>query len=140
MSERDVVAWTAMISGYASCNYHSNAWMVFYDMLRENVVHPNAFTLSSALKVCKGMKSLTCGALVHGLVLKHGLDDCSYVENALLDMYATCCCNMDDACAVFRDIRVKIAVSWTTLITGYTHRGDGYGALRVFRQMLLVCT
>ena len=34
--------------------------------------------------------------------------------------------------------RAKNAVSWTTLITGYTHRGDGYGGLRVFRQMLLV--
>lgn len=103
------------------------------------MAHPNAFTLSSALKVCKGMKMVSCGALVHGLCLKCGLDDSSYVENALLDMYATCSRSMDDACAVFRDIRVKIAVSWTTLITGYTHRGDGLGALRVFKQMLLVC-
>lgn len=140
MSERDVVAWTAMISGYASCKYYSNAWQVFFNMLRECGDPPNAFTLSSVLKVCKGMNSLSCGALVHGLAVKYGLDGCLYVDNCLMDMYATCCSKMDDACAVFRDMEVKIPVSWTILITGYTHRGDGHGALRVFRQMLMVGT
>ncbi|KAK9293351.1 hypothetical protein L1049_021343 [Liquidambar formosana] len=63
------------------------------------------------------MKSLACGALVHGLALKHGADGCMYVDNALMDMYATCCVSMDDACMVFRDIHEKNAVTWTTLIT-----------------------
>lgn len=139
MPERDVVAWTAMIAGYSSCSHHSSAWRVFYGMMRECKDHPNAFTLSSALKACKGMKSLCCGALVHGLALKHGVGGSIYVDNALLDMYATCCVSMEDACSVFRDICFKNDVSWTTLITGFTHRGDGYGGLRVFRQMLLVC-
>ncbi|KAM7481820.1 hypothetical protein LguiB_006403 [Lonicera macranthoides] len=137
MPERDVVAWTAMIAGYSSCSHHSSAWRVFYGMMRECKDHPNAFTLSSVLKACKGMKSLCCGALVHGLALKHGVDGSIYVDNALLDMYATCCVSMEDACLVFQDICFKNDVSWTTLITGFTHRGDGYGGLRVFRQMLL---
>lgn len=128
-----------MIAGYSSCSHHSSAWRVFYGMMRECKDHPNAFTLSSALKACKGMKSLCCGALVHGLALKHGVGGSIYVDNALLDMYATCCVSMEDACSVFRDICFKNDVSWTTLITGFTHRGDGYGGLRVFRQMLLVC-
>lgn len=140
MSERDVVSWTSMISGYASCSYYSNAWKVFLKMLRECGDPPNAFTLSSVLKVCKGMNSLSCGALVHGLALKHGLDGGSYVDNCLLDMYATCCSKMEAACTVFQDMEIKFPVSWTILITGYTHRGDGHGALRVFKQMLMVGT
>ncbi|KAK2991766.1 hypothetical protein RJ640_015500 [Escallonia rubra] len=106
-------------------------------MLREGADDPNAYTLSSALKACKGMKSLPCGSLVHGLAVKHGMGGSVYVDNALLDMYATCCVTMDDACVVFRDMREKNDVSWTTLITGYTHRGYGYGGLRIFRQMLM---
>ena len=48
-------------------------------------------------------------------------------------------CSSDlEACMVFQKIDAKNAVSWTTLITGYTHRGDGYGGLRVFGQMLLI--
>lgn len=136
MPERDVVAWTAMIAGYTSCNHYSHAWVVFCDMVR-NGIEPNDFTLSSALKGCKGMKALSYGTLVHGLAIKHGMKESMYVNNALMDMYATCCVSMDEACTVFQEIHAKNAVSWTTLITGYTHRGDGYGGLQVFRQMLL---
>jgi pentatricopeptide repeat protein len=137
MPERDVVAWTAMIAGYTSCNHYSHAWVVFCEMVR-NGIEPNDFTLSSALKGCKGMKALSYGTLVHGLAIKHGMKESMYVNNALMDMYATCCVSMDEACMVFQEIHAKYAVSWTTLITGYTHGGDGYGGLRVFRQMLLV--
>ena len=139
MPERDVVAWTTMIAGYSSCNHHTRAWVVFCEMMREGSEQPNAFTMSSALKACKGMKSLSCGAMVHGLAIKRGMNGCIYVDNVLLDMYATCCVTMDDACAVFRDICAKNDVSWTTLIAGYTHRGDGYSGLQAFRKMLSVC-
>lgn len=137
MSERDVVAWTAMVAGYTSCNHQCLAWGVFCDMLR-NEITPNAFTFSSVLKACKGMKALKCGASVHGLVIKHGLGVNVYVDNALTDFYATTGATMEDACNVFQNIHAKNAVSWTTLITGFTHRGDGYSGLQVFQQMLLV--
>ncbi|KAF3453932.1 hypothetical protein FNV43_RR04373 [Rhamnella rubrinervis] len=136
MSERDLVAWTAMVAGYTSCNHHNLAWAMFCEMVR-NEITPNAFTFSSVLKACKGMKALKCGASVHGLVIKHGVEGCMHVDNALMDVYATTCATMEDACMVFQNIHVKNAVSWTTLITGFTHRGDGYSGLRVFQQMLL---
>lgn len=138
MPQRDVVAWTAMVEGYTSCNHHSQSWVLFSEMVRDGV-SPNAFTFSSVLKACKGMKALPCGALVHGLAIKHGMEGNIYVENSVMDMYATSCASMNDACRVFRAIDVKNAVSWTTLITGFTHRGDGYMGLRVFQQMLQVC-
>ncbi|KAK2403272.1 pentatricopeptide repeat-containing protein, mitochondrial [Trifolium repens] len=137
MHHQDVIAWTAMITGYISCNQYSRAWNVFSNMLRDGV-KPNAFTVSSVLKVCKGLKALTRGKLVHGLAIKIGTQGSSiYVDNALVDMYATCCDSMDNARLVFEDIVTKNAVSWTTLITGYTHRRDSVGGLRVFRQMFM---
>lgn len=139
MPERDVVAWSSMISGYTSCNHYKRAWTTFYEMMRDGVnVQPNQFTFSSVLKACKGMRSLSCGALTHGLALKHSMHGNLYVDNALMDMYATCCDGMEDAFMVFEEIKVKNAVSWTTLIAGYTHHGDGHGGLRVFKQMILV--
>ncbi|KAI3515518.1 hypothetical protein L1887_14417 [Cichorium endivia] len=137
MPERDVVTWTAMISGYTACNHHNFAWTMFKDMMMECSDHPNAFTFSSVLKACKGMKSLCCGAISHALALKHGLVGTSiYVDNALLDMYATCCISMKYALSVFQEIPVKNQVSWTTLITGFTHRNNEIAALEVFQQML----
>lgn len=137
MPNKDVVAWTAMISGYTSCNFHKRAWRVFCDMRACTDVVPNEYTFSSTLKACKGMKFLFCGSLIHGLVIKHAMAWSIYVQNVLLDMYATCCNSMDEASMLFGEISTKNPVSWTTLIAGYTHQGDGYGALRVFKQMLL---
>lgn len=137
MPERDVVAWTVMIDGNTSCNFHRQAWTIFCEMLRDCTgVEPNEYTFSCAIKACKSMKSGFCGSLVHGLVLKFGMHRCIYVENALLDLYATCCETLKEACLLFQEIRTKSSVSWTTLITGYTHKGDASGALRVFKQML----
>lgn len=138
MPERDVVAWTTMIAGYTSCNEHNHAWSIFCNMVK-NGMDPNAFTISSVLKACKGIKDLSCGALVHGFAIKRGfMERFIYVDNALMDMYATCCSSMRNACLVFHGIQEKNAVSWTTLITGYTHRGLGHRAIQIFRQMLLV--
>ncbi|KAL9673797.1 hypothetical protein QQ045_030059 [Rhodiola kirilowii] len=57
MPERDVIAWTTMISGYTSSNQYANAWLMFTAMLKEGceVVKPNAYSVSSVLKACKGM-------------------------------------------------------------------------------------
>ncbi|XP_050223318.1 putative pentatricopeptide repeat-containing protein At1g56570 [Mercurialis annua] len=136
MLDRDVVAWTAMISGYVSCNEHVYAWSMFRDMVKSKL-NPNAFTISSVLKTCKCMHSLSCGSLVHGFAVKLGIEGFIYVDNALMDMYATCCVSMKEACLVFNNIEVKNAVSWTTIIAGYTHKGHGLLGLQIFRQMLL---
>ncbi|KAJ8752328.1 hypothetical protein K2173_003964 [Erythroxylum novogranatense] len=136
MPERDVVAWMAMIVGYTSCNEYLRAFCTFRDMLN-NGIDPNAYTISSVLKACKGLEDLSFGVVVHGLAIKHGLGGYIYVENALMDMYATYCVSMNDACKVFIGIQDKNAVSWTTLIAGYTHRDQGHQAVQTFRQMLL---
>ncbi|KAK4852494.1 hypothetical protein QYF36_024644 [Acer negundo] len=137
MPERDVVAWTAMIAGYTSFHYHTHAWRLFVEMAGTAAVDPNEYTVSTVLKASRSMKSFLYGTLVHGLAVKRGLEGSLYVDNALMDMYATCCDSMDNAWMVFKGIKVKNDVSWTTLITGYTHIGDGYGGLRVFRHMIL---
>lgn len=94
MSHKDVVAWTSMISGYTSCSRYVQAWKFFCEMLKTEV-KPNAFTMSSVLKACKGMNALSCGRLVHGMTVKLGIEGSFYVDNALLDMYANCCSDMD---------------------------------------------
>ncbi|KAJ6306032.1 hypothetical protein OIU78_021375 [Salix suchowensis] len=84
------------------------------------------------------MNSVFSGGLVHGLAIKRRFaEGFIYVDNALMDMYATCGVTMRDACVVFHDIKEKNVVSWTTLIAGYTHRGNGSRAVQIFREMSL---
>ncbi|XP_051134375.1 putative pentatricopeptide repeat-containing protein At1g56570 [Andrographis paniculata] len=140
MPEKDVVAWTAMISGYAACSHHTAAWRTFCEMLRDwdgGGARPNEFTVSSVLKACRGMHSVCSGAAVHGVAVKRGVLGFVFVDNALMDMYASCCGDMDRVCKIFEETTVRSLVTWTTLIAGYTHAGDGNGALGAFRRMLL---
>ncbi|KAF3776798.1 putative pentatricopeptide repeat-containing protein [Nymphaea thermarum] len=134
-SHRDVVSWTTTITGYVSQKCYLDAVAVFRDMRREGV-RPNAFTLSSTLKACSGLSYYWLGSSVHACMLKDGWDASSYVENALLDMYVKCNC-MHDAWSVFNGIHMKTAVSWTTMIAGYSRKGRGEVAVQIFRRMLL---
>ncbi|KAI4368231.1 hypothetical protein MLD38_016811 [Melastoma candidum] len=141
MPYRDSVAYTVMISGYASCELYRDALTTFQRMLveEESMHSPNEFVLSSTLKACGGIGSLACGRALHCFAVKVGVDRNVYVENVLVGLYAGCGMSMDDACTVFRGIRERNAVSWTTLISGFAHNGQGFDAIMVFRQMLLVC-
>ncbi|KAH7676368.1 Tetratricopeptide-like helical domain-containing protein, partial [Dioscorea alata] len=135
MPERDLVTWTSMISGYTSNAYHSDALALFRDMIAAGVT-PNAFTLSSVIKACKGMDLQTSGEMLHAQAVKHGVDRHDYVENSLLDMYAMCGHGMSEACALFDCLMEKSVVSWTTMIAAYTHHGDGHAGIHLFRQMI----
>ncbi|RZC88273.1 hypothetical protein C5167_016094 [Papaver somniferum] len=135
MPDSDVVSWTAMINAYASCYEYIQAWLVFIEMIKEGI-NPNGYTVSSILKVCRELECCYRGRMVHGLAIKCSIDGCMYVENVLLDMYATCSHNMNYACMVFQGIKVENVVGWTTMIARFTDRGDGLTGLRIFQQML----
>ncbi|KAL9269436.1 putative pentatricopeptide repeat-containing protein [Drosera capensis] len=111
MPERDVVVWTAMITGYTNCNHGVSAWVLFSEMLSEEI-RPNAFTVSSVLKACSGMRAYWGRRMVDGLAVKRWL------------------------VGVFEEVLAKNVATWTTMIAGYTHQGDGYDALTVFRRMI----
>ena len=49
MRERNVVSWTAMVSGYAQNGQHGKAVETFLEMWKQAGVQPNELTLSSVL-------------------------------------------------------------------------------------------
>ncbi|RWW53336.1 hypothetical protein BHE74_00040198 [Ensete ventricosum] len=127
MPHRDVVSWTAMISGYASNGCREDALATFCRMIASGVC-PNRYTISSLLTSCRGLQSRWAGIAVHGMAVRWGIDNGAYVENALLDLYASCGC-IGDAEAMFKNMTDRTVVSWTTMIAGYTRIGNGYTGL-----------
>ncbi|KAF8377626.1 hypothetical protein HHK36_031008 [Tetracentron sinense] len=77
MPERDVVAWTSMISGCVDSGNHREALWVFRDM-RFRDEKPNWVTVLSLIPACDSW--------VHGLIVKSGLDFYAEVETAILDI------------------------------------------------------
>eukprot|EP01018_Ginkgo_biloba_P026308 Gb_39300 [translate_table: standard] len=131
--ERDVVLWTAMITGYASHGFGQEAFTLFYQMQGIGQ-KPNPFTFSSVLRACAGLESLQQGKQVHACILKFRAQFGLVVASALIDMY-TKCGSTEDARRLFDQMNQKNVVTWTTMIAGYAQHGCGEKALVLFNQM-----
>ncbi|KAI5070756.1 hypothetical protein GOP47_0015099 [Adiantum capillus-veneris] len=132
---RDVVSWTALIAGYADYGHYEDALECLREMQQEGVT-ANTTTFVCCLKACGRKGALCKGQEIHAEVERLGLSRKDIVlDSALVDMY---CKHGSLAIAqeVFDKISVRNAVSWTTLIVGYTEHGWGEEALACFEQML----
>ncbi|KAM7499202.1 hypothetical protein LguiA_023616 [Lonicera macranthoides] len=133
MPVRDMVTWTALITGYSQNDRHEDALVLFPPMLRLGLM-PNHFTFSSLLKASAAAPSDRDGRQIHGFSLKYGYDWNVYVGSALLDMYARCG-RMDEAQFIFDGLHSKNEVSWNALIAGHARKGEGENALSLFCKM-----
>ncbi|KAF5187657.1 Pentatricopeptide repeat-containing protein, partial [Thalictrum thalictroides] len=129
MPERSVVSWTAMISAYAQRGYHTQAWVLFNQMLKSGTP-PNEFTFASVL-TCGFEK----GVQVHSLIIKTNYESQIFVGSSLIDMYAKAG-RIHDARGVFERLPERDVVSCTAIISGYAQLSLDEEALEMFRQLL----
>eukprot|EP00250_Pteridium_aquilinum_P017999 c23889_g5_i1 orf=478-2265(+) len=87
ISPRDVISWTALITGCIEYGQCEDALM-YSDTMQKEGVPPNAFTLVSCLKSCGIMRALDRGQKLHAEIMKEGLDMDFVICNSLVDMYA----------------------------------------------------
>eukprot|EP01018_Ginkgo_biloba_P015184 Gb_08053 [translate_table: standard] len=135
MANRDLVSWNAIIAGCAQSRRCDEALELFHCMLLTGV-KPDSVTISSILPACAYLTALQRGREIHDYVIRSGVDLVSFVENALIDMYAKCG-RIDDACQVFDKMSLKNVVSWNSMISGFILNNHGDDALILFEQMQL---
>ncbi|KAH7674284.1 TPR-like protein [Dioscorea alata] len=133
MPERDVVTWTALMTGYAQNEQPLDALRLFPMMLGLGVP-PNQFTFATLFKAAGAANGYEIGEQVHAVCVKFGCDLDVYVGSSLLDMYARQE-RMLEACLVFDRLESKNEVSWNALIAGYARKVDGENAMMKFREM-----
>lgn len=132
--DHDVVAWTTIITGLSGNGNMEYARWLFYKMQLAGV-EPNSFTFSSLLSACANINALQRGKQLHGLVLKHGLENDVVVGSATVDMYSKCG-DMEDALTMFKMMREKDTVSWNGIICGYAQNGKATNALKLFDEIV----
>ncbi|XP_065867078.1 pentatricopeptide repeat-containing protein At5g39350-like [Euphorbia lathyris] len=133
ITERDLVLWNALMSGYVGCGYYEGAIRLIREMQREGL-KPNSRTLVSSLLACEGLLNLRLGREIHGYCLRNGyFRSCPYVDTALIGFYM----NFDVTISslVFDLMVAKSTVSWNAMITGYFDVGDFRKAFEMFIQM-----
>eukprot|EP01018_Ginkgo_biloba_P023522 Gb_33335 [translate_table: standard] len=133
MSKRNVVLWTAMISGYTQ-NRHANEALKLLAQMQVAGVKPDSVTILSALPACAHLAALRQGKEIHGYIIRSGFDAGVLVGGGLIDMYVKCG-NVEIARQIFDKISHKNLESWTAMIAGYGMHGCGADALAIFNQM-----
>ncbi|XP_021814309.1 pentatricopeptide repeat-containing protein At3g09040, mitochondrial-like [Prunus avium] len=134
MSDRNVVTWNSLISGYLQAELPKRAVGLFLEMLKVGVV-PTPFSLSGALVGCSQLEAEELGAQVHGLSLKTGLCYNVVVGTGLIDMYSKCC-SVNDSMRVFNQMPERNVITWTSMVTGYAQNGQSDEAMILAREML----
>ncbi|CAN0887661.1 Pentatricopeptide repeat-containing protein At2g34400 [Linum grandiflorum] len=111
MLKKDVVAWNAMITGYAQ-----------------------KITMVGVLSACASRGALELGKWIETYALERNLQHDIYVASALIDMYAKCG-NLDDSVRVFESMPYKNEVSWNSMISALAFNCRPQEALSLFRRM-----
>ncbi|KAJ0974436.1 hypothetical protein J5N97_016401 [Dioscorea zingiberensis] len=86
MTERDVVSWSALISGCALQGMMEKAFDVLLMMLEDGIT-PNLVTMLSIIQASSLMREPPIFHMVHALVIKLGLDANVLVVNSFIQMY-----------------------------------------------------
>ncbi|XP_016437518.2 pentatricopeptide repeat-containing protein At1g15510, chloroplastic-like [Nicotiana tabacum] len=130
---KDVVSWTAMISGYESNGFPEKAVETYKMMELEGVI-PDEITIASVLSACTSLGLLEMGVKLHQLAERRGLTAYVIVSNTLVDFYSKCNC-IDKALEIFHRIPDKNVISWTSIILGLRINNHSLEALILFSQM-----
>eukprot|EP01018_Ginkgo_biloba_P007965 Gb_22613 [translate_table: standard] len=133
MPERDVVSWTALITGYVQRGYGQEALKVLIEMQKEDM-KLDQFIIASVLRACANLPDLEQGKLLHTHAIKMSFESNVFVVNALATMYAKCG-SIEDACQLFDRMHKRDVVSWTAMIVGLAQHGQGEKAVQLFGRM-----
>ena len=139
MSHRNIVSWTALISGHAQSGLVRECFSLFSGLLAH--FRPNEFAFASLLSACEE-HDIKCGMQVHAVALKISLDANVYVANSLITMYSKrsgfgggYAQTPDDAWTMFKSMEFQNLVSWNSVIAGFQLRGLGDKAICLFAHM-----
>ncbi|KAG6470296.1 hypothetical protein ZIOFF_071361 [Zingiber officinale] len=133
MPVRNVVSWTAVISGYAHYREVETCLQLFSSM-RQAFIEPNDITFVCILSSCTTSAYLGFGRSVHSLELKMGFGFYIHVSNALISMYAKCG-SINEAHFVFEKMQLRDRISWNSMLSGYSQYGLANIAIDLLNQM-----
>lgn len=149
LPQRDVVAWTALISAYTDLGQAGKA-LFLYEQMLEEAVSPNDRTCVGVLRACAMLtetkdaalvagrpttsRSLRSGKAIHAYAWTKGYSSDLFVSNTLVSMYGKCGSYLDAEC-VFGELHIKNCVSWNAMLAACVEHGQGEKAFEVYQQM-----
>ncbi|XP_047153528.1 pentatricopeptide repeat-containing protein At2g36980, mitochondrial [Vigna umbellata] len=132
--EKNIVSWTSMIAGYTRNGNGELALSMFLDMTKRSV-ELDDLVAGAVLHACASLAILVHGRMIHGCIIRHGLDKYLYVGNSLVNMYAKCG-DIEGSRLSFHGIREKDLVSWNSMLFAFGLHGKANEAIGLYREMV----
>ncbi|KAG5516415.1 hypothetical protein RHGRI_037206 [Rhododendron griersonianum] len=130
---KDVIRWTAMISGLVQNKCADKALTLFQKMLLSDIM-PSSATITSALAACGQLGSLSLGTSIHAYMLRQRMPFDITGQNSLVTMYVKCN-RLVQSHIVFDTMEERDVVSWNAIVAGYAQNGNLYQSLSLFNEM-----
>ncbi|GJW95419.1 pentatricopeptide repeat-containing protein [Tanacetum coccineum] len=135
VSNRNIVMWNVMISGYTHRHSYKESLDLFRTML-ESDYKPNEVTLLSVIPACAHMGALDSGKWIHAYINKNFRDSSNTsLYTSLIDMYAKCG-DIEAAKTVFKNVKTKNLASWNAMISGLAMHRRADEAIGLFKNMV----
>lgn len=134
MSDRDVISWSSLISGYAQSGSPEDALRLLRSMYTEDGIKMDGLVAVSVLQACTNAEDIDRGRLVHGHLMCGGFEGDVFVGNSLVDMYSKCH-DLDSALRFFNGMLSTNVVSWNSIIAGFVHNEKYFEAIALFDSM-----
>ncbi|KAK9143202.1 hypothetical protein Syun_012602 [Stephania yunnanensis] len=131
---RNLVAWSAMINGYAKLGMVNESLGLFREMQKAGVA-PDEVTMVSVVTACAASGALELGKWVHAFMEKHVMEIDLELNTALVNMYAKCG-SIERARKIFDEMPERDAKAWSSMIVGLAIHGLAEEALETFDRML----
>uniref|UniRef100_A0A6N2N2D7 Pentacotripeptide-repeat region of PRORP domain-containing protein n=1 Tax=Salix viminalis TaxID=40686 RepID=A0A6N2N2D7_SALVM len=131
--ERNVVSWTALISGYVSNGRLDQALRSVVWMQQEGY-RPDVVTVATVIPVCTKLKTLKHGKEIHAFSVKKLFLPNVSLTTSLMKMYSKCGV-LDYSVKLFDGMEARNVIAWTAMIDSYVENGCIYEAFDVFRFM-----
>lgn len=133
MPEPDAFIYNTLMRGYLQRQDGAECVLLYLRMLEDSAL-PNKFTFPSVVRGCSVGNEVETGKQIHAHVLKFGFGADGFCLNNLIHMYVNFQALEEARRIVDKTLR-KDAVSWTTLITGYSRWGLVDEAYEIFESM-----
>ncbi|KAL3528375.1 hypothetical protein ACH5RR_007697 [Cinchona calisaya] len=135
MPVRNVVSWTAMISGFAQNGDFFSA-VEFFKTLRNIEVDINQYTITSVLMACANPDAVKEAIQIHCWIFKAGFCSDSVVKASLINMYSKIGA-IDSSERLFQETGdMKHLGTYGTMISALAQNKNPEQAIYLFQQML----
>lgn len=131
---KDMVAWTAMVTGYAQNAMPMKALEVF-DRMTALGIGIDEVSLTGAISACAQLGAVKRAAWVQEIAEMNGFGMNVVVGSGLVDMYAKCGL-IDEACKVFDGMQEKNVYTYSSMVVGLASHGRAREAIALFKDMV----